>query len=73
MNALRLHECDVALAGGADVEFPVGHGYWWAQDGPLSRDGHCRPFDAAASGTIFGSGVGVVVLKRLADAMADGD
>ncbi|MEU7747683.1 type I polyketide synthase [Nonomuraea sp. NPDC049158] len=73
VNALRLHECDVALAGGADVEFPVGHGYWWAQDGPLSRDGHCRPFDAAASGTIFGSGVGVVVLKRLADAMADGD
>ncbi|MFI7147597.1 SDR family NAD(P)-dependent oxidoreductase [Nonomuraea sp. NPDC050022] len=73
VNALRLHECDVALAGGADVEFPVGHGYWWAQDGPLSRDGHCRPFDAAATGTIFGSGVGVVVLKRLADAMADGD
>ncbi|WP_336211638.1 type I polyketide synthase [Nonomuraea sp. LPB2021202275-12-8] len=73
VNALRLNECDVALAGGADVEFPVGHGYWWAQDGPLSRDGHCRPFDAAASGTIFGSGVGVVVLKRLADAMADGD
>ncbi|MEV4014159.1 SDR family NAD(P)-dependent oxidoreductase [Nonomuraea angiospora] len=73
VNALRLHECDVALAGGADVEFPVGHGYWWAQDGPLSRDGHCRPFDAAAGGTIFGSGVGVVVLKRLADALADGD
>jgi acyl transferase domain-containing protein/acyl carrier protein len=73
VNALRLHECDVALAGGADVEFPVGHGYWWAQDGPLSRDGHCRPFDAAASGTIFGSGVGVVLLKRLADALADGD
>ncbi|TMR95975.1 type I polyketide synthase [Nonomuraea basaltis] len=73
VNALRLHECDVALAGGADVEFPVGHGYWWAQDGPLSRDGHCRPFDAAASGTIFGSGVGVVVLKRLTDALADGD
>ncbi|MFI7438409.1 type I polyketide synthase [Nonomuraea indica] len=73
VNALRLHECDVALAGGADVEFPVGHGYWWAQDGPLSRDGHCRPFDAAAGGTVFGSGVGVVVLKRLADAVADGD
>ncbi|MFI6541285.1 SDR family NAD(P)-dependent oxidoreductase [Nonomuraea sp. NPDC050547] len=73
VNALRLQECDVALAGGADVEFPVGHGYWWAQDGPLSRDGHCRPFDAAATGTIFASGVGVVVLKRLADALADGD
>ena len=73
VNALRLDECDVALAGGADVEFPVGHGYWWAQDGPLSRDGHCRPFDASASGTIFGSGVGIVVLKRLADALADGD
>ncbi|MEU8357082.1 SDR family oxidoreductase [Nonomuraea sp. NPDC048882] len=73
VNALRLRECDVALAGGADVEFPVGHGYWWAQDGPLSRDGHCRPFDAAATGTIFGSGAGVVVLKRLTDALADGD
>ncbi|MFD9947293.1 SDR family NAD(P)-dependent oxidoreductase [Nonomuraea sp. NPDC059023] len=73
VNALRLQECDVALAGGADVEFPVGHGYWWAQDGPLSRDGHCRPFDAAATGTIFASGAGVVVLKRLADALADGD
>ncbi|MDA0635914.1 type I polyketide synthase, partial [Nonomuraea sp. MCN248] len=73
VNALRLHECDVALAGGADVEFPVGHGYWWAQDGPLSRDGHCRPFDAAAGGTVFGSGAAVVVLKRLADALADGD
>ncbi|MFI9550621.1 type I polyketide synthase [Nonomuraea endophytica] len=73
VNALRLQECDVALAGGADVEFPVGHGYWWAQDGPLSRDGHCRPFDAAATGTIFASGVGVVVLKRLTEALADGD
>ncbi|GAA4103519.1 SDR family NAD(P)-dependent oxidoreductase [Nonomuraea soli] len=73
VNALRLNECDVALAGGADVEFPVGHGYRWAQDGPLSRDGHCRPFDASATGTIFASGAGVVVLKRLADAVADGD
>ncbi|PRX67613.1 ketoacyl-synthetase-like protein [Nonomuraea fuscirosea] len=73
VNALRLRECDVALAGGADVEFPVGHGYRWAQDGPLSRDGHCRPFAAAATGTVFGSGAGVVVLKRLADALGDGD
>lgn len=72
-QALRNSECDMALAGGVDVEFPVGHGHWWAPGSPLSRQGHCRPFDTAADGTIFGSGVGVVVLKRLADAIADGD
>ncbi|WP_203932554.1 type I polyketide synthase, partial [Virgisporangium ochraceum] len=72
-RALNNGECVIALAGGADVEFPVGHGHWWAKGGPLTRDGHCRPFDAKASGTIFGSGVGVVALKRLSDALADGD
>jgi acyl transferase domain-containing protein len=73
VNSLRNSECDIALAGGAEVEFPVGHGHWWAPGGPLSRDGHCRPFSTKANGTIFGSGVGVVVLKRLTDAVADGD
>jgi len=72
-QSLRAGECRIALAGGADVEFPVGHGHWWAPGSPLTRDGHCRPFDASATGTIFGSGVGVVVLKLLSDALADGD
>ena len=72
-QSLRAGECRIALAGGADVEFPVAHGHWWAPGSPLTRDGHCRPFDAAATGTIFGSGVGVVVLKLLSDALGDGD
>jgi acyl transferase domain-containing protein/acyl carrier protein len=72
-QALRLGECDVALAGGTEVEFPVGHGYQWDEGGPMSRDGHVRPFDVKASGTVFSTGAGVVVLKRLADALADGD
>jgi acyl transferase domain-containing protein/acyl carrier protein len=72
-QALRNGDCDLAIAGGADVEFPFAHGHWWAPGSPLTRDGHCRPFDAGATGTIFGSGVGAVVLKRLADAIADGD
>ncbi|RQX01381.1 type I polyketide synthase [Micromonospora inaquosa] len=71
--AIRNGECEIALAGGVEVEMPVTHGYRWAMDGPFSRDGHCRPFDAAASGTIFGSGVGVVVLKKLSQALTDGD
>jgi myxalamid-type polyketide synthase MxaB len=66
-------ECDMALAGGVSVHTPqkVGHLY---QDGMiLSPDGHCRAFDAKAAGTIFGSGAGVVVLKRLEQAITDGD
>jgi phthiocerol/phenolphthiocerol synthesis type-I polyketide synthase E len=73
VQALRNGECDLALAGGVEIELPRGHGYRWAPGGPFSRDGHCRPFDASASGTIFGSGVGVVLLKRLSDALADND
>ncbi len=73
IQALRNGECEIALAGGADVEFPVGHGHWWGPGSPLSRDGHCRPFDREAGGTIFGTGVGVVALKRLDAAVADGD
>ncbi|MBC3840295.1 polyketide synthase [Streptacidiphilus sp. 4-A2] len=72
-QALRNGECEIALAGGSDVEFPLGHGHWWAPGSPMTPDGHCRPFDRDANGTIFGSGAGVVVLKRLSDALADGD
>jgi acyl transferase domain-containing protein/acyl carrier protein len=72
-QALRAGECDMAIAGGAAVEFPIGHGHRWTPGAVYTRDGHCRPFDASASGTIFGSGAGVVVLKLLSDAIADGD
>jgi len=71
-EALRAGECDMALAGGVCVELPHGKGYFSA-DGFTSSDGHCRPFDAKADGTIWGSGAGVVALKRLDGARADGD
>ncbi|ETT49793.1 hybrid non-ribosomal peptide synthetase/type I polyketide synthase [Paenibacillus sp. FSL P4-0338] len=72
-QSLLNQECDVALAGGVTVRSPHKTGYMYQSDMILSKDGHCRPFDADASGTIFGSGAGVVVLKRLEDAVRDGD
>jgi amino acid adenylation domain-containing protein/non-ribosomal peptide synthase protein (TIGR01720 family) len=66
-------ECDVALAGGVAVSFPRQAGYFHSPGMIFSPDGHCRAFDARAAGTVFGEGVGVVVLKRLADALAEGD
>jgi amino acid adenylation domain-containing protein len=66
-------ECDMALAGGVSIRFPQRAGYGWTEGGIVSPDGHCRAFDAEAGGTVFGSGVGVVALKRLEDALADGD
>ena len=71
-EALRGGECDLALAGGVCVELPHGRGYP-GMEGYTSPDGHCRPFDAGANGTLWGSGVGVAAVKRLADAIADGD
>jgi 3-oxoacyl-(acyl-carrier-protein) synthase/acyl carrier protein len=65
--------CDAAIAGGVAVTFPQGSTLRHGHDGMHSRDGHCRPFDADASGTVFSDGVGAVVLKRLADAERDGD
>jgi acyl transferase domain-containing protein len=72
-RALRMGECDVALAGGVSVSFPQRAGYLYQDGMILSPDGHCRPFDAAAAGTRAGAGAGIVVLKRLADALADRD
>lgn len=72
-QSLRTGECDYALAGAVEVELPYRTGYTWVEGSIYSRDGHVRPFDADASGTLFGTGVGVVALKRLADARADGD
>ena len=66
-------ECDVALAGAVTVKVPQEAGYYYQQGAIFSPDGDCRPFSAEAQGTVFGSGVGVVALKRLADARADGD
>ncbi|WP_433256785.1 SDR family NAD(P)-dependent oxidoreductase [Streptosporangium sp. CA-135522] len=71
-EALRGGECDMALAGGVNLEHPPGTGYIGVE-GFTSPDGRCRPFDADANGTVWGSGVGAVVLKRLEDAIADGD
>jgi acyl transferase domain-containing protein/acyl carrier protein len=66
-------ECDVALAGGTSLRVTPIVGYLYESGGLMSRDGHCRVFDAKASGTLFGDGAGVVVLKRLEDAERDGD
>jgi acyl transferase domain-containing protein/SAM-dependent methyltransferase/acyl carrier protein len=70
---LLSHRCDTALAGGACINPLAKRGYRYVDGGPQSPDGHCRAFDAASSGIVSGDGVGVVVLKRLADALADGD
>ncbi|HEX2162853.1 MAG TPA: SDR family NAD(P)-dependent oxidoreductase, partial [Thermoanaerobaculia bacterium] len=72
-RSLLLDECRMALAGAVALNVPHDAGYRYDEGGILSPDGHCRPFDAAAAGTVFGSGAGMVVLKRLADAVADGD
>lgn len=73
-QSLLNYECDIALAGGISIlDMQPKGGYLYQKDGVLSPDGHCRAFDAKAKGTIFGSGVGIVVLKRLKDALADGD
>jgi phthiocerol/phenolphthiocerol synthesis type-I polyketide synthase E len=72
-KSLLDEECDIALAGGVTIIVPQKSGYLYEEDGILSPDGHCRAFDAKAQGTIFGSGLGIVVLKRLKDAIADRD
>ncbi len=72
-QSLQLYQCDAALAGGVSISVPQYRGYESLDGGMVSADGRVRPFDAAANGTVFGSGCGVVVLKRLEDAVADGD
>ena len=66
-------ECDLALAGGVSLRVPSVAGHLYQEGGMESPDGHCRTFDAQAKGGLFGDGVGVVVLKRLSEALADGD
>jgi acyl transferase domain-containing protein/acyl carrier protein len=72
-QSLLNYQCDMALAGGISLSIPQKSGYSYQEGGILSPDGHCRAFDANAQGTVFGSGVGIVVLKRLEEAIADGD
>ena len=72
-ESLHARRCEIALAGGVTVRVPQRGGYFYTPGSILSPDGHCRPFDADAQGTIVGSGVGLVVLRRLKDALADGD
>jgi amino acid adenylation domain-containing protein len=72
-QSLLAGDCDLALAGGVSVGVAQRRGYLYTPDGILSPDGHCRALDAEARGTVGGSGAGLVVLKRLDDARAEGD
>lgn len=73
INSLLRGECELALAGGVSIRVPQKTGYIAQNNGIFSPDGHCKAFDADAEGAVFGNGAGIVVLKRLADAIADRD
>jgi acyl transferase domain-containing protein/thioesterase domain-containing protein len=72
-QSLLSGECDLALAGGVTVQLPHRIGYLYHENEILAPDGHCRPFEARSRGTIFGSGAGVVVLRRMSEALEDRD
>ncbi|MEO5573839.1 MAG: type I polyketide synthase, partial [Gammaproteobacteria bacterium] len=73
VQGLLSYQCDMALTGGISVTIPQNRGYLYRDEWIGSPDGHTRTFDAKGHGTVFSNGVGIVVLKRLADALADGD
>ena len=73
VQSLLSYQCDMALAGGVEIVLPQRRGYLWQEGMIVSPDGHCRAFDSDAQGTVFSNGVGIVVLRRLRDARADGD
>lgn len=73
VQSIREGQCDVALAGGASITAPIKSGHLYQEGAMLSRDGHCRSFDADAQGTVFSDGAGVVLVKSLAAAQRDGD
>ena len=73
VQSLLSGECDSAVVGGSVVVVPQNRGYMYREGEILSPDGHCRPFDAKSAGTVFGSGAGAIVVKRLEDAISDGD
>ncbi len=72
-QALQNFQCDLALAGGVSVTTPQNRGYLYQEGSILAPDGVCRPFDARAQGTFFSNGGGIIVLKRLQEAIDDGD
>jgi non-ribosomal peptide synthase protein (TIGR01720 family) len=72
-QSLLTYQCDMALVGGVSILTLMRNGYWRVEGDIRSLDGRCRPFDAKSNGTMFGDGVGVVVLRRLSEALADGD
>ena len=72
-QSLLDYQCDMVLAGGVSISLPIKSGYLYQEGMIMSPDGHCRAFDAKAQGTVGGNGVGIVVLKRLEDALNDGD
>lgn len=72
-SSLLAHECDMALAGGVSIDVPQKCGMMYREGSIVSPDGHCRPFDKDARGTVKGNGAGIVLLKRLEDALRDGD
>ena len=72
-QALLSGDCDIALAGGSTIDSPMYGGYLYQEGMISSPDGHCRTFDENANGTVFGNGVGIVVLKRLEEAIEDRD
>lgn len=73
VHSILNYQCDMALAGGVSVRCPEATGYLHQEGSIVSPDGHCRAFDVNAKGTVFSSGLGVVLLKRLSDAVADRD
>ena len=73
VQSLLNYQCDMALAGGVSITLPQKRGYLYQEGGITSPDGHCRTFDEDAAGTVFGNGVGIVALRRLSDALEDGD
>lgn len=73
VEAIRNGQCDVAIAGGSSVTAPIHSGHLYQEGSIMSPDGHCRPFDAQAKGTVFSDGCGVVLLKDLDEAKKDGD
>ena len=72
-QSLLEYDCDIALAGAAAIQIPQTTGYLYQEGGILAPDGECRAFDANTKGTVFGNGLAIVVLKRLEEALEDGD
>lgn len=72
-QSLLNYQCDMALAGGISIGVPKKNGYLYQEGGIVSSDGHCKPFDDSSDGFVPGNGAGIVLLKRLSEALEDGD